>query len=262
MKYLIILSFLLFGCAKNDIQYYDPNINCNCLDEPNANDKFQYLNSPPSKKWDSLFNIGGYDYAYEKILQVPISEASKMSTLGLLQSVLENPTIHSTFIVSNSWFLGRTKYLKSLYASWELNKRTDAVKIFMDFYSKKPPCCVNKISQSDSVKLISFIYNKREFEIIACQDSILNKFRNEESQQFIRTVIDQYFIQDQYPQFGKDRTTTLLLMSNIMFFANYKPFVDEMNNNVTIKNFVLGSILSNESLSEKILLHARRFAVS
>jgi hypothetical protein len=77
--------------------------------------------------------------------------------------------------------------------------------------------------------LVNYIYNKREFEIIACQDSILNKFRNEESQQFIRTVIDQYFIQDQYPQFGKDRTTTLRLMINIMFFANYKPFVDEKN---------------------------------
>lgn len=264
MKYILfsILYLFLFGCTKSDTKSYTPNVNCICNEETVAIDKYLYPNAPPSKKWDSLFNVGGYSFAYDNILQVPFSESSKMSTLGLIQSILENPTIHSSFAFQNSWFIGKSNYLKNLYASWELNKRADAGRVMAEYYTKKTPCCINKISPNDSLKISTYIYSRREFEVIFTQDSILSKLKLDEKKQFIRTVIDYYYMMDLYPQFGNDKTTSSLLLSSIMLSASYAPYINEVNSNGNLKNFALGSILSNNSIFELIILHAKQFAVN
>ncbi|OYY24236.1 MAG: hypothetical protein B7Y69_02765, partial [Sphingobacteriia bacterium 35-40-8] len=62
--------------------------------------------------------------------------------------------------------------------------------------------------------------------------------------------------------FGKDRTSSALLAAAIMRIEAYPPFKEELNNNQDLKNFVLGSMLTNINSLELIWYYAKRFALN
>ena len=260
LLYLLCLMLVLISCSKNEVETYSPNTSCICSDLIIA-DHYTYPYAPPSKQWDSVFKIGGYSLAYQLYLQVPTATANKMSSGGLIKSLLDNPIMVSSFTSKNSWFLGRDNYLNPLFASWELNKRTDAATAILNYYNKYTPCCIDNIALTDTSNRTAIAFKQNALEIICTQDSLLNKFSSPEKKSFIRLVLDHAALKDNYPSFGKDRTSSALLAAAIMRTDAYPPFKEALNNNQDLKNFVLGSMLTNNNSLELIWYHAKRFAL-
>lgn len=253
-KVSVLLLFLFFGelnCKKED-----KTLECNCIIVPPSSDRYEYPVKAGSSDWNAAGVAGGLDSIY-KLCQVPQSKIVNMSTMGVIQTLEDNPALFNMFLRDNK-FYGRNEVLSRLNISWELNKRTDAGVVILQYYSKKNPCCVETISDTNDKG--AFANKWYLFDMICTQDSIINQLDSQSKKSFARVVVDRYAVQLTYPNtFGSSKTSSVLVLSQLMIKANYQPYVSALQADAGLNSFALTGLMSANDVLNTVLRYANSF---
>ena len=240
------------GCEKTN--EYQPNASCSCAAVVNAADKYTYPFLPGTTAWNQAGLAGGLDSIYS-ICQVPDNTLKSMSTLGLIQTLETNPCLINMFLRDGK-FQGRNEVLPRLNVNTELLKRTDAGAALVNYYNQKQPCCAEGLS-TDILKG-KFANDWHLFDMICTQEKILNQLDNEQKLVFARVVLDKFSIQLNYPSiFGSSRSTSALILSQLMILAKYDPYLQAIKSNPGLLSFSQTGM--PDAGYDEVLVHAKRF---
>ena len=253
LYYILIIFFIpvISGCKK------DVASDCNCIIITPAPDKYEYPFEAGSPEWNAAGTAGGLDSIY-KLCQVPQNLVINMSTLGLVQTLEENPMLFNMLLRDNK-FSGRNEVLSRLNVSWELNKRVDAASKIMDYYNTKNPCCVENIT-GDAAKG-AFALSWYFFDMICTQDSLLNKLDNQGKKNFAKIIIDKYSVQLKYPDtFGSSKASSAIILSQLMIKENFQQYLTALQSNSDLNYFASTGILTSDNNCSDILHYANLFS--
>jgi hypothetical protein len=204
--FIIILS----GCKKIS--------KCNCSNATVALDKYTYPVKPGSAEWNAAgaAGIGQFDPldSIYKLCQIPTSILQSMSTIGLIQSLEDNPCLIN-ILLRDDWFQGRNEVLTRLNVSWVLNKKSDAGISIVNYYDSKDPNCSACLKTEEEKG--RFANDWLLFDMICTQDSILNQLDKAGKKRFSKIVSNKLKIKLNYPNtFGTLETPSVLILSQIM----------------------------------------------
>lgn len=227
-----------FGCSK---MYKEKQGRCDVGLE--IADKYVYTFKPGDSAWVAagLWSMGSFDPldSIFKLCQVPAATLATMSTLGVIQSIEENPFL-GTMRLRESYFQGRDEVvgIRRLNANEELLKRTDAAKELITYYRGKNPVCGYYKNETEAKRHLQF--NWYYFDMICTQPDLLNKMDRNEKKEFARVVKEKRDILINYPDFyeGHAFFTTALILSQIMLADNFTPYITEVQNNQNLRWFV------------------------
>jgi hypothetical protein len=252
---IVIISTIFLGCNKHK--------DCSCNNSPIAADKYIYPVKPGSAEWNAAgtWGIGHPDPldSIYKLCQIPNPILQSMSTIGLIQSLEDNPCLIN-MLLRNNWFQGRNKVLPRLNVSWALNKRTDAGIGIVNFYETKDPNCSACLNTDDEKG--RFANNWYLFDMICTQDSILNQLDKATKKRFSKIIIDKLKIQANYPNtFGTLKTPAILILSQIMILENFTPYFNALQANQNLSIFAsTGIILADfHEVYDKVLGFSNQF---
>jgi hypothetical protein len=243
-KLFYFLSFfsivIIDGCKKNE--------QCNCSNLIFALDKYLYPVKTGSAEWNAAIAWGiGQPYPLDsvyKLCQIPNFKLQAMSTIGLIQSLRDNPCLFNMLLRDNK-FQGRNEVLTRLNVSWTLNMRNDAGIQFLNFYESQDPNCSACLNSDDEKG--SFATNWYLFDMVCTQDSILNQLDRSTKKRFAKIVIDKFKIQLNYPNtFGSSKTSSILILSQIMIRANFQPYIDALQTNSNLNSFASTGVLTGD----------------
>lgn len=237
--YFITILFIsiLFGCKKSD--------KCHCNSTVTATDKYSYPVKAGSAEWNAagIWGIGKFDPldSIYKLCQVPTNTLKTMSTLGLIQSLEDNPCMVNMLLRDNK-FQGRNEVLQRLNVNGVLNNRADAGIGIVNYYETKDPDC-SACLNTDLEKGI-FQTNWYFMDMICTQDSILNQLDKAAKKRFAKIVMDKFKIQLKYPNtFGSSRTSSILILSQLMILSSFQPYLNALNTNSNLAIFASTGIL-------------------
>lgn len=237
---LFFFIAILGGCKKNK--------DCDCIVQIAAADKYLYPVKPGSAEWNAAIASGiGQPYPLDsiyKLCQIPNNKLQAMSTLGLIQSIADNPCLFNMLLRDNK-FQGRNEVLTRLNVSWALNMRTDAGVSVINFYETKDPNCSECLNTED--KKGHFATNWYLFDMVCTQDSILNQLDRSAKKRFAKIVIDKFKVQLNYPNtFGSSKTSSILILSQLMIRADFLPYLDALQANSNLRTFASTGILTGD----------------
>ncbi|MEP6713706.1 MAG: hypothetical protein ABJA37_14865 [Ferruginibacter sp.] len=228
---LLFLFLASAGCKKTkECMYNYPLV---------AADKYIYPVKPGSAEWNAAGASGiGQSYPLDpiyKLCQIPENILQSMSTLGLIQSLEENPCMVNMLLRDNSK-QGRDEVLSRLNVSWILNKRADAGTNIIKYYESKDPNIISCIG----VDYDKFLYatNWFFFNMVCTQDSILNQLDSPKKRKFAKIINEKFNTQLQYPKFFEwSKTSSILLMSQLMISDNFQPYLVALQANPNLNFF-------------------------
>lgn len=247
---IILVITCTLSCRKNN------STDCNCNFITPAADKYNYPVKPGTPEWNAGGTAGGLDSIY-KLCQVPQNLLTSMSTIGLIQSLEDNPCLGNVMLRTNL-FQGRNEVLLRLNVSWELNKRNDAAAKIMIYYNQKNPCCAETLNTD--LEKGKFSANWVLFDLICTQDSLINQLQLSDKKQFARIIIDKYNIQLKYPYtFGLSKTTSILVLSQLMKNAPFQSYIDALQSNPELNYFASTSEFTSPELLDAVLSYSKLF---
>lgn len=237
---ILFLFFALAGCKKSkECIFSYPAV---------AADKYIYPVKRGSAAWQAAMASGiGQAYPLDsvyKLCQIPGNTLQSMSTMGLIQSLEENPCSVNMLLRDNS-IQGRDEVLSRLNVSWALNKRADAATSIIKYYAAKDPNIVSCIG----VEFDKFLYGNNWFffDMVCTQDSILNQIDRTSRKRFAKIVIEKFNIQLQYPNsFNYSKTSSILLLSQLMVTDNFQPYLDALQANQNLSFFASTGVLAGD----------------
>jgi hypothetical protein len=245
----------VFGCQKSN--EYQPNTSCACTGAVSATDKYIYPILPGTPAWNQAGLAGGIDSIYA-ICQVPDNTLKNMSTLGLIQSLADNPCLFNMFLRINN-IQGRNEVLPRLNVNTELLKRPDAGIILINYYNQKQPCCAEELV-TDLLRG-KYANDWHLFDMVCTQEGLLNKLPTEQKIEFARIVLNKFYIQLNYPStFGSTKATSALILSQLMILANYSPYQQALKNNADLLLFSQTGLLTTKISYDDILNYGKQFA--
>lgn len=231
---------ILVGCNKNS--------ECKCKDSIIASDKYSYPVRAGSPEWNAagFWGIGRanpLDSIY-KLSQIPTTRLQAMSTMGLIQSLLDNPCLFN-MLLWDDVLIGRNEVLSQLNVSRALNLRTDAGINIVNYYEGKDPNCVVCLKTDDERG--DFANNWYLLDIVCTQNSILNQLDRKTKKRFSSIIIDKFKNQLNYPGvFGSSRTSSVLVLSQIMIQDDFQPYRDALQANSKLYTFAFTGELTGD----------------
>lgn len=240
--FLVIICFLM-GCNKNK--------DCKCRDSIIAADKYSYPVKSGSSEWNAAgaWGIGRtnpLDSIY-KLCQIPPTKLQAMSTMGLIQSLLDNPCLLN-MLLRNDKFQGRNEVLAQLNVSRALDLRPDAGISIVNYYEAKDPNCAGCLNTDDERG--DFANNWYLLDMVCTQYSILNQLDRQTKKSFSKMIIDKFKTQLNYPSvFGSSRTSSVLILSQIMILEGFQPYLDALQANSRLYIFASTGELTGDFYS-------------
>ncbi|HRP37881.1 MAG TPA: hypothetical protein PLS50_08810, partial [Candidatus Dojkabacteria bacterium] len=199
---------------------------------------------------------GGIDSIYT-LCQLPVSLLVNMSTLGVVQSLEDNPCL-GDILLRNNLFQGRDEVLSKLNVNRELSKRNDAAASILIYYNTKYPRCVETLNTE--FEKGKFTSNWALFDMICTQDSLINQLSLLSKKEFANIVIDKYNTQLQYPDiFGLSKTTSILILSQLMIKAPFQPYLDALQSDADLKYFATTAQFAFPNILNKVLILSQQF---
>lgn len=241
---LVSIVFIASSCSKE-------KNNCNCKPLPDASDKYNYPIKPGMAEWN---NIRSTDSLFI-VSQIPDMILKKISTVGLVQSCIENPLKLFQFFFSNR-FQGRDELFRRLNSFQELIKRPDGAAILLERYRLMQPCCI--VSMVDAEKgdySLLFYYT----EILLSKDSVINQLNTIQKKQLATIIIEKDKIKVTQSSFGISRTSGIMILSTIMETEFYQLYINDVSKNGDLKTFTQTGILTSSGIYDIVLGHAKKF---
>ena len=254
-SFILYLFFAVTGCKKNN--------ECKYSYPPVAADKYIYPVKPGSAEWNAAIAAGvGQSYPLDsvyKLCQIPENILQTMSTLGLIQSLEDNPCLFNMMLRDNI-VQGRDEVLSRLNVSWVLNKRSDAGITLLKYYEAKDPniiSCIDADREQANYSINWYLFDK-----VCSQDSLLSKLDKPLKKRFANTIIDKYNIQLKYPNsFGGVQEPMIFILSRLMVLEGFQPFLNAMQADVNLTAFAVNSIflVDYRDIYSKVLEFSNQF---
>lgn len=227
LHYFIIICFIFASCNKE----YDKSslreemleVNENCMNMPRPVDSYDYPILPGSKEWAS-FTTGE---EMREACQVPVSVLEKMSTHAVIQAILEHPQL---FLLFHRYeYQLDLRMVASSNAYSELAERKDAVAALSERLFLANP--LTKGSERVSMTL----------ELLISQYVFLSQMNLTEMKKIVEVSLKNDNLRQKHfklPPLQYDRLIALLLIGKIMVAAEYADFLDAVNSNDELKDFL------------------------
>lgn len=187
-----------FGCALIFLGLIFP-IACN-KKQPvisNYNDAYHYPIKPGTEEWKKLRN-------HEDMImvcQIPDEILRKMSTPGLVETVLNYPLYMEMTASSNSDFQKAFEWMSSKFNGFqELYKRKDAGSVLLARYKSMDPAAFGK--DFTSIQRGDYTWSFVEIEILLAQNTILINMTETQRQELRKEALKKYEIKKNISSYG------------------------------------------------------------
>lgn len=230
----LFICLILFGCEQ------DKGFNYELCRIEWPQDTYDFPIKPGTDKWRLLTTSKQMD----SVLMIPDSILQNISTEGLIQTCMNYPRLWDLFASYDLNFQRSIEILSSNFNGLqELFNRSNVGFLLYDFYSEMYPECEQN-NWSEVSLGTSFRY--AWIEIIIAQYQILEQFNPENSKSLCSLALHTYQrkVLSDYSIFSQK--TSLLITGRIMLINEYSPFVQEYNENNSLKYFIDFSVLGGQ----------------
>lgn len=243
---LIMLYTCIQGCSKSTV---DPIC---YLNKPR--DTYKYPILPRSPEW-ALLNTSE---EMDSVLQIPNQILKSISTEGLVETSLHYPRFSDLYFSDD--YQRAFNIIESHFNGFqELLKRSDAASVLTERYELMDPSCIHNnypsINGDGSSTSFSFAF----IEILIAQYEILSLLENENLQTLLKECLLKYEVKKDNNSSLFTLKHSLLIAARIMYFDNYDQFIQEYNNNESIKFFTDRVMLLDSTTLDVIYDLAKRF---
>lgn len=236
-NYFIVLltSLLLFNCKKIEPEIIESE--CNCFIET-AKDTYQYPIRPRSEEWKAFTSA----QQMVEATQIPNSILEPMSTIGVIESCIENPLNLDLFIsMEPQEFYDSFKNTFNVYK--ELIKRDDVVTELIKRYSIMCSECDKNNYSNFSGKGGNVEYSFVSIELLLAQEDILSKASKNQCYELSQLVLKSY---EKNKKNGQSVFFSLLpvwVAARIMNHYNYPEFMKLKSQNEQISIFTSTGVM-------------------
>lgn len=237
MKKILIIAILipLFAACNQDEEAFLKNKktllrgkNKGCSSIEGCADAYVYSVDKNSEKFKSLSS-------QEKInvSQIPVSQLKNISTQGLIESVLNNPLYMEIYLSSSTHQRGFDGVRKNFNGLKELLLKKDLAIELINRYIQMNPACKTNDWPSINGKGTSKNYSFSMIELLIAQKEVVTQLINAGLQkEVVNIVLDKNFVKENTKEYNivgfKDSYT---LISRIMYYSNYNPFLEGLAQN-------------------------------
>jgi hypothetical protein len=222
-----ILSFLSITQCSDTSSIEDHSINLlksstECF--PYTEDKYIYPVQFGSDEWAALTNEEKENYS-----QVPQKVLTSISTYGLIQSLLDKPSLTLNYMTSDniSPVVTTERFVFSSHNSIpEFDKRKDRVEALISFYELSDCECIHDIGFGTQLVVLEMLFTRK---------SINDALNATQKKKIVSLLLDKYG-QETSTGFSCIGATTA--MTVIMYRDDYAPVVSYFNNSEP--DYVLG----------------------
>jgi hypothetical protein len=191
-------------------------------------------------------------------MQVPETILETMSTYSLIQSILDNPLLKFSLVLSTSSVVGGAHVsFEQMNCIKELERRQDCANIIL-FYKKIDYSCIcARIQESGSIEIPVRLYF---FELLFTKREIADRLNPSEKRNLVSELLHKYNQKLDYPDIVSDhlKVSSFMAMAWIMHADNYAPIM-----NLYKKDDVFRESMNEDSFSPKhrnqILSYAESF---
>lgn len=245
-----LILILFFVSCKRD------NVESHCYIAKSI-DTYEYQIKPGANEWAQLSSS-------EKITacQIPENTLKVMSTEGLIESVLFNPLFGELYLSNEHVQAGFNAFYNNFNGVRELLKRSDIVSKILYRYQQMDPACNHNnwpsLVGAGSNNNYAFSY----IEIIIAQYPIVNQIINSgQAKTVLQEVLNknEVKIKCNYSVVGLEHS--LLIAGRIMYLCNYKPFIDEYNNDPNVQIFINGAVTTDITTHDIVTNCANKFII-
>jgi hypothetical protein len=248
-----IVSLLLFSLCRcaNDASYNEEgtlnNTSGACF--PETVDKYVYPITPGMKEWQTAGDME----AVFKLIQLPDSVLSSISTLGLIDALVQAPLFSGFYLLSSSSVATDTwhRHYERFNSATELFGRDDAGKVLIKYYQAISFDCIESSADDENFRPLDVYERIFGLEFLFTKQEILNKIGHQDKQTLVEALLSKY---EQKP----DRWMVIIPMAYIMLDDNYPPIVKYHQNNTELYNQLIANGFTTEQ-SGLILSFANSF---
>jgi hypothetical protein len=214
---LAILSLLLGGCADDNMEGMLLDVPGACF--PQVADKYTYPVTPGMAEWRAAADM------YE-LVQLPTRVLSSISTLGLIDALVQAPLFSGFYLLSSSrpidtWH----RHYERFNSATELFKRRDAGTALVKYYRAISLDCIEAAASDENFGQVAEYERIFGIEFLFTRQEILGKISHQDRQKLVEALLSNY-------EQKEDGWTTLVPVARIMLDDKYPDMVKYYNDNV------------------------------
>jgi len=224
-----------------------------------SGDIYEYPVKPGTSEWKALHSSA----EMLKVCQIPEKLLRRMSTAGLVETVLNYP-LYGNIHAHNSLQQGFEAVTSQFNGLQELLKRRDAGTVLLSRYRTMDPAVINR--KPTSVEKGTVIWDFENVEILLAQDVILGSFTEKQRQDLIRVTLEKYQAKKLTGESGFSiqpgvsiQCGTALVLGRALLQENYLPFKQTQPMDMTPKDFISKCGATSYSTIEDIAGHTQQF---
>jgi hypothetical protein len=196
-------------------------------------DHYEYPLKPGSQEWIDLGSRNNRALA----CLIPQDIIMSMSTEGLLETLLNYPFILD-FRAFDKMQNGFNMLKSENYGFNELYNRENIYQVFYDGYNSMSLNCEDIyppifLGRAAPTSLALSIY-----EMFIAQEDFLNSLNEETRIKIFILIYHKHLSKIKNKYLESEKQISAAILGRIMYKSNYKPFIDECNNNDFIKIFI------------------------
>jgi hypothetical protein len=247
---LSLILILLFVSCKSD------NVESHCY-IAKSNDTYEYPIKPGVNEWAQLSSS-----EKNTACQIPDNTLKNISTEGLIESVLFNPLFAEIYLSNEHIQAGFNAFYENFNGIRELLKRSDTVaKILCRYLQMDPACNKNNwpsLTGAGSNNNYAFSY----IEIIIAQYPIVDQIVNSgKAKTVIQEILNKNEVKGKYCYSVVGLEHSSLIAGRIMYLCNYRPFIDEYNNDQNVRIFISGAMIVDITTLDVVTNCAKKFII-
>ena len=228
-----------------------------CNNQPpgiNSSGAYDFSVKPGTDEWKTFTT---HDEML-KACQIPVSILNKMTTAGLVETVLNYP-LFPDMMAYSSIQQGFNQVAAQFNGLSELLNRKDAGVELLAKYRNMNPAAIEAVWSL--AQKGSYIMSIGNIEILLAQDFILSNFTETQLLELIQVTHEKYVVKQQlaeiYGQTGQE--CSVWLMGKALQQVNYLPFEEQIHQDTTIQNFLGSGSYATDIVSNEIVSNAEQF---
>jgi hypothetical protein len=239
---LLVVSFL---CHAQNFEYF--------VSLSHAK-SYQYPTLIGSQEWKKFKSLNEKSSA----CQIPDQVLDTISTEGLIWTCLNYPMFSNIFAFNDlqTGFNSVNSYFNGIE---ELYSRDNSIKELLSlFYRINPDEFKNEWTPEDKGGFALLLI---WFELLISEHVMIANLSNNDADKAIQDCMQKLSIKSVYPVLFSEMSNISLLMiiSKIMYYSNYEPFINEVKKNILLYSFIIEGKNYNISIKETIIRHANNY---
>jgi hypothetical protein len=248
---VILLLFFLCQCTNDALYYEEGTLHITsgvCF--PETEDKYVYPVTPGMEEWQTAGDME----AVFKLIQLPDSVLSSISTLGLIDALVQAPLFSGFYLLSSSSVAIDTwhRHYERFNSATELFRRDNAGKALIKYYQAISFDCIESSASDENFRSLDVYERIFGLEFLFTKQEILSKIGHQDKQTLVEALLSKY---EQKPE----RWMTIFLMTYVMLDDKYPPMVEYQQDNIELYNQSIGVGSVSTEQSDLILSFANSF---